>query len=123
MDISPNSNFIALGGGDLNSGFLSLLNIQKQKIVKSLVNIHGVKSVSFSPDGKTLALRSSGDITIWSLFTFAQAKAVLTHDDSVDSMCFSPDGKTLVSGSYDNKVKLWNLDTCRMISTLRGHNG
>ncbi|MFM6375544.1 MAG: WD40 repeat domain-containing protein, partial [Microcystis panniformis] len=35
---------------------------------------------------------------------------------------FSPDGKTLVSGSYDNTIRLWNVETGQEIRTLTGHD-
>ncbi|MBD1813658.1 AAA-like domain-containing protein [Microcoleus vaginatus DQ-U2] len=37
------------------------------------------------------------------------------------SVALSPDGKTLASASTDNTIKLWNLQTQKEISTLRGH--
>ncbi|MCA2689081.1 MAG: hypothetical protein IM467_09265, partial [Microcystis sp. M137S2] len=33
-----------------------------------------------------------------------------------------PDGKTLVSGSWDNTIKLWNVETGQEIRTLKGHD-
>ncbi|BBD65423.1 WD-40 repeat-containing protein [Nostoc commune NIES-4072] len=45
------------------------------------------------------------------------------HDGSVNSVSFSADGKTLASGSYDNTIKLWNLETGKEIRTLKGHDG
>ncbi|WOB70533.1 hypothetical protein [Microcystis aeruginosa] len=44
------------------------------------------------------------------------------HNGSVNSVSFSPDGKTLVSGSYDNTIKLWNVETGKEIRTLKGHD-
>ncbi|MGV2387590.1 MAG UNVERIFIED_CONTAM: hypothetical protein LVR29_02325 [Microcystis novacekii LVE1205-3] len=38
------------------------------------------------------------------------------------SVNFSPNGKTLVSGSQDNTIKLWNVETGTEIRTLTGHN-
>jgi WD40 repeat protein len=35
---------------------------------------------------------------------------------------FSPDGKTLATGSYDNTIKLWDVETGQQIRTLTGHN-
>ncbi|WP_225895977.1 WD40 repeat domain-containing protein, partial [Dendronalium phyllosphericum] len=37
---------------------------------------------------------------------------------SVYSVVFSPDGKTLASASADNTIKLWNLDTGKVMTTL-----
>jgi energy-coupling factor transporter ATP-binding protein EcfA2 len=44
------------------------------------------------------------------------------HNGSVNSVSFSPDGKTLVSGSDDNTIKLWNVETGKEIRTLKGHD-
>ncbi|MBD2460597.1 TIR domain-containing protein [Oscillatoria sp. FACHB-1407] len=33
----------------------------------------------------------------------------------------SPDGKTLAFGSYDNTIKLWNMETGQEIGTFEGH--
>ncbi|MBD2213644.1 WD40 repeat domain-containing protein [Nostoc linckia FACHB-104] len=51
-----------------------------------------------------------------------ELKTLLGHDNSVLSVSFSPDGKTLASGSADNTIKLWNLDTGKGIRTLNGHS-
>ncbi|GBD51975.1 hypothetical protein D3800_02345 [Microcystis aeruginosa NIES-298] len=44
------------------------------------------------------------------------------HGRYVLSVNFSPDGKTLVSGSWDNTIKLWNVETGQEIRTLKGHD-
>jgi len=33
------------------------------------------------------------------------------HTGDVRSVAFSPDGTRVVSGSYDNLVKIWNVET------------
>jgi len=44
------------------------------------------------------------------------------HREGVWSVSFSPDSKTLASGSEDNTIKLWNLETGKEIRTLKGHS-
>ncbi|MGK7877393.1 MAG: toll/interleukin-1 receptor domain-containing protein, partial [Xenococcaceae cyanobacterium] len=82
-----------------------------------------VISVSFSPDGKTLATGSDDKtIKLWNVETGREIRTLFGHDDSVRSVSFSPDGKTLASGSYDKTIKLWNVETGREIRILFGHD-
>ena len=37
---------------------------------------------------------------------------------TLTGVAFSPDGKTLATGSYDRKVKLWNIATEQEVATL-----
>jgi serine/threonine protein kinase len=94
-------------------------------------NLGWLNSVTFSPDGKTLAsVDLNTTIEIWNLETKkaipqGAAKPIATlkeHVKWVVSIAFSPDGKTLVSGSEDKTIKLWNLETKKAIATLRGHS-
>jgi len=50
------------------------------------------------------------------------AKTLSGHSDSVWSVALSPDGQTLVSGSQDQTIKLWHLDTGKLLRTLAGHS-
>jgi len=44
------------------------------------------------------------------------------HAAQVNTVAFSPDGKTLASGSYDNTVRLWDVQTRQELATLKGHD-
>jgi WD40 repeat protein/tRNA A-37 threonylcarbamoyl transferase component Bud32 len=49
--------------------------------------------------------------------------ATLTgHSNSVRSVAFSRDSRTLASGSWDNTIKLWDVQTQREIVTITGHS-
>ncbi len=69
-----------------------------------------VHSLSFSPDGATLAAGSrDGTVVLWDTET---ARRVATHEGhtaDVRSLAFSLDGATLASGARDGTVLVWDL--------------
>ena len=69
-----------------------------------------VYSVSFSPEGQTLASGSDdGTVRLWDVNTGNLLHTLTAHRGSVYSVSFSPDGRTLASGSFDHTVLLWKL--------------
>ncbi|ORY28936.1 hypothetical protein BCR33DRAFT_772685 [Rhizoclosmatium globosum] len=44
------------------------------------------------------------------------------HSSMVRSVAFSPDSRTVVSGSEDQTVKLWSVETGECVKTLAGHS-
>jgi WD40 repeat protein len=44
------------------------------------------------------------------------------HSECVFSVAFSSDGKYLVSGSKDNTIKLWGVESQQELATLHGHS-
>ncbi len=49
-------------------------------------------------------------------------KTLVGHSGSVWSVDLSSNGQTLVSGSEDNTIKIWNLNTGQVSRTLLGHS-
>ena len=70
-----------------------------------------VLSVTFGPDGRTIASASYEEVRLWDAVTGAHKRTLTGHTGSVTSIvvAFSPDDRTLASSSEDSTVLLWEL--------------
>ncbi|NET08022.1 MAG: TIR domain-containing protein [Symploca sp. SIO2B6] len=79
-----------------------------------------VESVSFSPDGQTIATASlDHTVKLWNRHGHL-IRTLEGHQDAVMVVSFSPDSQTIATGSLDKTVKLWNLEG-KLLKTLKGH--
>ncbi len=72
-----------------------------------------VRSISFSPNGRTIATASRDNtIKLWKQQeqSWQEVKTLKGHIDNLTSVSFSPDGNALVSTSFDKTAILWFLD-------------
>lgn len=86
---------------DVTSGLSLGTPIKKEK--------QSLHSLTFSPDGKTLAAGSNNKIILWDANSWQELRTLEGHSDIVSSVKFSPDGRTLASGSADGTIILWNV--------------
>ena len=74
----------------------------------------GPASISFSPDGNTIAAADSDlsnpSIRLWNVET-GTAHILGRSTRQITSLEFLPDGKWIASGSWDEAVRLWNIQT------------
>ncbi len=81
-----------------------------------------INSVSFSPDGATLASRAwDGTVKLWDIATGESIATLEGHTYWASSVSFSPDGATLASGAGVSTILLWDVATHTTIDTLQGH--
>ena len=82
----------------------------------------GISSLSFSPDGSTLANIAGKKVYLWDVAS-RQLKATITPDTNLlDDVVFSPDGSTLAtSGTGSEKIYLWDVTSRQLKATLIGH--
>ena len=117
---SPNGQRLALA----SSIGIWLFDVASARALSLLPTGSVVNSVSFAPDGTTLASGSEDDRTVrlWDVAT-GQNTATLSGAGPVRSVSFSPDGTLLASRSWNSEITLWDIATGQEIATIEGHSG
>lgn len=73
-----------------------------------------IKSVSFSPDGSTIATGSASrfrdsTVHLWDANTGRNINTLTGHTSLVSCVSFTSDGSILASGSMDGTILLWDV--------------
>lgn len=82
-----------------------------------------VSAIAYSRSANRLAIAALENIYIYDANSYKELMVFAGHTDLVLAVAFSPNGKLLVSGSSDETVRLWNVDTGHLLHTSEGHTG
>jgi WD40 repeat protein len=134
MVFSPDSRTLATGSTewqvklwDARTGrelftLMGEVDPHKRKVVTpedQMLDLHlNPRNITFSPDGRSLAARSSNNVVkLWDVST-GNELGKFEHADTIRSIAFSRDSKILATGSADKTVKLWDVHTGREVAKL-----
>ena len=98
---------------------IRLTDVKTGRELTTLPYVRGVKELTFSPDGETVAFTGLGEIRLWNTRTgdeqaipLADLSAGIPRNmPNVLALAFSPHGTWLVSGSDKGKIQMWDVVT------------
>ena len=85
---------------------------------KSIGAYDPVNCVAISPDNSLILSACGKIIKLWDREFGSLKKIFEGHIDNINSIVFSPDGKYFLSASKDFRVKLWELETGKILKTF-----
>lgn len=100
---------------------LHLWDTVHSKDLCSAIQLPGfeVRYMEVLPDGKTAVWNTEKTLGLWR--PIEPVTPIAGHSKEAWSVAYSPDGKLLATGSDDETVRLWDLETSQLICELRGH--
>ncbi len=134
VTFSPDGQILASGSWDKT---IKLWDVNSGREICTITGHQlQVNAVAFSPQGQLLASASyDRTIRLWEISALEDFQRELQnrpcysllgtlsgHAWAVLTVAFSPDGKILATGSDDNTIKLWEVNTGQLICTLVGHS-
>jgi WD40 repeat protein len=83
----------------------------------------GTDVLAFTPDGKGLATAAvlqgwHREVNFWDVETGQLQRSFAGHRAEITGVAVGPDGAMLASGSADGTIKLWNIQSGRLLVTL-----
>src|SRR5437879_4524368 len=101
----------------------STAEMKKTSAIKPYQTMRGhtieVTGVVHLPDGRSIITCSYSSLRRWDLESGAQIGDDWRDEgDKAEAWCIalSPNGKTIASGSHDRRVRLWNVETEKVIA-------
>ena len=110
---NPDSKTLAVGlvGVGKEEKVVKLYDVASGNSTASIPAKGGIPYIlnclTFSPDGKTLAVGTSWESNLWDVAT-GKSLATLAEKGMLGAV-FSSDGKTLAVGNPDGKIMLWEI--------------
>jgi WD40 repeat protein len=109
---SPDGRLLAVASDD---EMVVVWDVDRRVKAATLANLGF--SVTFSPDGQTLASGNRQGVSLWDLDRGVQS-ALLPQSEGVNQVEFSPNGRILAAGASEPVTILWDVRRRRRLATV-----
>jgi WD40 repeat protein len=116
-----------------DDGVVRLWNYASRRLVRELraplapssgSNVSAVSALTFSPDGRTLAVAAEDcGIVLWDVLHGEPRGCLRGHTDRIPTLAWLPDGRHLISAGWDAAARVWDTAAGRSIALLDKHAG
>ncbi len=114
---SPNARFVAAASDEL---LIWDTATRKQSACMEVPS--WITAIGFHPNKNLVAVGHDDGITrVWDPTREEPIGEFFEHDLPISATAFSADGKFLASAGEDRRITIWNLETGKLLRTLRGH--
>ncbi|MGJ3237602.1 MAG: TIR domain-containing protein [Anaerolineae bacterium] len=129
LAFNTNGSRLAMATED---GVVILWDTANWSVVETFLELNApARNVTFSPDGQLLATAGGqvqvsnsrpldNRIVIWNM-DGELVQAMDGHDAAVRALIFTPDGSAILSGSDDQQIILWDVESGEVVRTYSGH--
>lgn len=124
LAFSSTGRQLAVGGGDpAEYGSVQVLSWPEGKSVRAFDgHSDSVRSVAWVSEAMLLSASIDREIKLWALEEGDDPISTLAgHSRSVDAICLLTEGKTVVSAGVDQSVRVWDLESSKLIRSLNQH--
>jgi WD40 repeat protein/Flp pilus assembly protein TadD len=131
--ISSDGKWFLTGSGDpiTRRGEAQLWDaVTRRPIGPALPHSYPVGAVAFSQDGTSFLTGSGypfplyrGEAQLWNTATREPLGEPIRHDAAVLTVAFSPDGQTILTGCLDNKARLWDAASRKLLRSFPHKEG
>lgn len=113
---------LSIRQADLRNQPLPQVNLTQANLATSLFaeSIGDILKVAISSDDRLVAKGGSdGKIKIWELGTGQNVHSIKAHDSHVVGLVFTANSQKLISSSFDQTIKIWDLESGACLQTLQ----
>ena len=118
---SHDNNYIA--SVHRKNNVINIWDLKKDQLVTTIENQNeSIRTIAFSPKDDLLVIGcKQGTIIVWDLLK--NKEMLRLQDERILDLAVSPDGKRLLSASVSADIKVFDLNSGKIIAKLEGHSG